>query len=71
MLGEVLVGTASRSRRQGLARAVTRSVTAWLLEETTLIPQYDAALTNTASLRVATAAGYQPYGVFLFAGASA
>jgi RimJ/RimL family protein N-acetyltransferase len=68
-LGEVLLGTVPAARRQGLARAVARSVTAWLLEETTLIPQYDAALTNTASLRIAAAVGYQPYGVLVVAGA--
>lgn len=61
-IGEIFVDTLAQHRRRGYARMVTRAATRWLLEETSLIPQYDAELTNPASLRVAQAIGYEPYG---------
>lgn len=61
-IGEVFVDTLPQHRRRGHAKMVARAVTRWLLEETSLIPQYDAELTNLASLHVARAIGYEPYG---------
>ena len=61
-IGEVYVDTLPQYRGRGYATMLTRTATQWLLAETSLIPQYDAELTNPASLRVAQTVGYVPYG---------
>jgi RimJ/RimL family protein N-acetyltransferase len=65
VIGAISVVTLPAYRNRGYAQAITRAATRWMLEETSLIPQYDAELSNTASLRVARAVGYQPYGRLL------
>jgi RimJ/RimL family protein N-acetyltransferase len=65
VIGAISVVTLPAYRNRGYAQAITRAATRWMLEETSLIPQYDAELRNAASLRVARAVGYQPYGRLL------
>lgn len=62
VIGAIMVGTLPEYRNRGYARAVVRSATRWMLEETGLIPQYDTAVSNLASLQIAQDLGYQPYG---------
>lgn len=66
-IGEIFVDTLPAHRRRGHARRLTRAATHWLLTETALLPQYDAELANPASLRVAQAVGYEPYGWLVIA----
>ena len=61
-IGEVFVDTLPGHRNRGHAKTMTRAATHWILEETTLIPQYDAEDANPASLHVGRAVGYHPYG---------
>lgn len=67
LIGEVFVDTLPDYRNRGYAHTLVRVATRWILEETSLIPQYDAELINPASLRIAHAVGYQYYGQLIYA----
>jgi len=64
-IGEIFVDTLPHYRNRGYAKALVSELTAWVLRETTWLPQYDAEIHNVPSLRVAHAVGYAYYGMLL------
>lgn len=65
-IGSLTVATRPECRGRGCASQVVSRATRWLFEETDLVPQYDTALHNLASLRVAHGLGYRTYGQIVY-----